>query len=908
MAFVLFGPLRGLVAGLLALNHGQLVELWSVHPGISLGGTVYLLEGWTAWWLYRRTRSLPLAIAIFWLGFGWIADWLIYVAWVGLAPAYVFVLFVKQLLNGVLYGTAVDLLAMRPVRAFAARVDGRRAETVDIAHYAFRGGMVLAMLPVALVALMYARAQYAGVLEAEEQVNSEIGYQVATRTHAHMEVERYQVEDLVRQLEGAGTATQIGRILEQHLADRPESDIVAVVDRDGVILAAHPPTSIDGVPLAGADITDRAYFREVRASSRTTYSNLIIGRFPMRRQAVANTAVVIAEPRLDDEGSFAGALIWSIELTYLLHSVIPPEMHGRSLTLIDQYRRVIVSSDGERASGSLLELRPSTEHDADDPRGLETQLGNRRAALHYYPPAEPTLASSLGLDLVHAVYQPIVAPNWGVLVDLPASRLHEQFLPTAQGIAVLFVLLVTSAYLLVRRFASRLTDPVRSAATVAQQVHEGRLDPQPVAAMERSDLTEMRALGAAFGELDRALQRQRRETAEREEDLQSQLLEAQKMEAIGLLAGGVAHDFNNMLTPILGYADLGAASAHGQEEREYFEKIRAAAKEAARVTAQLLAFGRRQVLDMESVDLVAEIEQCRPLLRPLLRENIELRIHTRVERAPVLVDTAQFHRILFNLSLNAQDAMQDGGSLTIEVDVTDSAPHSIGDEARAVERYVVVSVRDTGSGIEPALQRQIFEPFFTTKGPEKGTGLGLATVYGIVKQHGGGVDVSSRPGHGSTFRVFLPEVVAGSQRPASAESPRPATTRSHRILVAEDDTAVRTVIASFLTGHGFEVSAHADAESALEALRRQPFHFDALVTDVVLPAMNGRELWDAVQHLRPGFPTLFISGYGHEVLASQGLPHGVHLLSKPFTQADLLRSLDQVLEPGVSRVGRDRAS
>ena len=381
--------------------------------------------------------------------------------------------------------------------------------------------------------------------------------------------------------------------------------------------------------------------------------------------------------------------------------------------------------------------------------------------------------------------------------------------------------------------------------------------------------------------------------------LESQLRQAQKMEAVGQLAGGVAHDFNNLLTVIGGrcYLMLGRLPADDPLRREV-ELVRSAAERAARLTHQLLAFSRKQVLEPRVLDLNETVAGIEPLLRRLIGEHIEIGVARGAGLGRVKADVGQLEQVILNLAVNARDAMPQGGRLTL------GTSNATVDEA-AVRRapefepgdYVVLSVTDTGHGMDAATRAQIFEPFFTTKEIGKGTGLGLATVYGIVKQSGGFIEVESEPGRGATFKVYLPCV---EEALGVAEAGKPAGARlkgSETVLLVEDDEALRTLAREILAVQGYTVI---EASSPLEALRlhrRHQGHIDLLLTDVVMPEMNGQQLADRLKNARTDMAVLFMSGYTGAALSQRGGGEFVgHFLQKPFTPDGLSRRVREVLD------------
>jgi two-component system cell cycle sensor histidine kinase/response regulator CckA len=381
--------------------------------------------------------------------------------------------------------------------------------------------------------------------------------------------------------------------------------------------------------------------------------------------------------------------------------------------------------------------------------------------------------------------------------------------------------------------------------------------------------------------------------------LEEQLRQAQKMDAVGQLAGGMAHDFNNLLTAIGSSADMaveqqGEAGALG----EHLGEIQRAARRAADLTRQLLAFSRRQVLHLESVDLAEVLVEAERMVRRLLGEGIS--VETRMEPGvpPVRADRSQLSQILINLAVNARDAMPDGGTLTL---ATGSRIVTPADARRtrglAAGDYSLLIVRDTGAGMDEAVRSRIFEPFFTTKEPGKGTGLGLSMVYGIVKQTGGYILVDSSLGQGSSFTIHLP-VASTPVRPAKpAARRRPRARGTETVLVAEDEEGVRGPVRRILAAHGYRVLEAQDGVAALALAARHEGQIDLLLTDIVMPGMSGGELARRLRRQRAGLRVMFMSGYSSEAVATHGaLSPGAVLLQKPFSVEELVGRLREVLD------------
>ena len=380
---------------------------------------------------------------------------------------------------------------------------------------------------------------------------------------------------------------------------------------------------------------------------------------------------------------------------------------------------------------------------------------------------------------------------------------------------------------------------------------------------------------------------------------QDQLFRAQKMEAVGRLAGGVAHDFNNLLTAITGHAELVREDLReGDRLREDIEEILNAANRAAVLTKQLLAFSRRQVLAPRVVDLNALVANMDKMLRRLIGEDIDLRTVLGEDLGAVRADPGQLEQVLVNLAVNARDAMPQGGRLTLEtgnVELDDAYVHA--HEPVRPGPYVMLAVSDTGTGMTEEVQARIFEPFFTTKEAGKGTGLGLATVYGIVKQSGGYVWVYSEVGRGSAFKVYLPQVDEAPEA-LTARAPAVGTAGgTETILVVEDEAMVRSLARISLGKRGYRVLEAANGGEALQLTEQHTDPIHLMVTDLVMPGMSGQELAERLARLRPGMKVLYISGYTDRALMRESvLPPGAAYLEKPFTPDALARKVRAVLD------------
>jgi signal transduction histidine kinase len=382
------------------------------------------------------------------------------------------------------------------------------------------------------------------------------------------------------------------------------------------------------------------------------------------------------------------------------------------------------------------------------------------------------------------------------------------------------------------------------------------------------------------------------------EQTEERLRHSQKLEAVGRLAGGIAHDFNNLLTAIIGYAELLEAKLPGQNGcLEHAQLIRKAGEQAAALTRQLLAFSRKQLLQPKVLDLNALILEMQKLLQRVIGEHIHIRIETQTEDARVRADPNQLEQVILNLGVNARDAMPRGGVLSITTSRRLPPPGLLErGESDAAREWVVLTVRDTGSGMDEETKARIFEPFFTTKGPGKGTGLGLATVYGIVKQSGGGITVESEPEKGSEFSIYLPHEEAAVE-PLEPPLPPPERSRlGETILVVEDEEVVRQLLCSVLSDSGYQVLCASSPAEAIELARQHGAPIQLLVTDVVMPEMHGPVLARALSTIQPEMKILFVSGYSENDISDQGvIEPDLEVLQKPFTQQILVRKVRAML-------------
>ncbi|HEX5928119.1 MAG TPA: PAS domain S-box protein [Solirubrobacterales bacterium] len=398
-----------------------------------------------------------------------------------------------------------------------------------------------------------------------------------------------------------------------------------------------------------------------------------------------------------------------------------------------------------------------------------------------------------------------------------------------------------------------------------------------------------------------------RAESERERALQEQLDQSRRLESVGQLAGGIAHDFNNILGVILNYAEFVRDELPPDSKAtDDVEEIRRAAERAAALTRQLLIFSRREVVQPELLDLRKVVSDLENLLHRALGERVELKTRFDDDVAAVEADPGQIEQVLVNLAVNARDAMPDGGRLLIEVENAElDEEYTYMHPATEAGPYVRLKVSDTGVGMDADTAERAFEPFFTTKGKGEGTGLGLATVYGIVTGAGGRVDIYSEPGMGTTFKVHLPASPAAPSAGEDRVEERPAG-RGEVVLVVEDEADVRRMAERILGKGGYSVIGTAGGEEALEVCRHADQAIDLLLTDVIMPGMLGTELVEQVKAIRPELGVVFMSGYSHDVLAPQALAEqgGAAFIEKPFNSGELLQTVRGLLDAAANEASR----
>jgi signal transduction histidine kinase/CheY-like chemotaxis protein len=510
-----------------------------------------------------------------------------------------------------------------------------------------------------------------------------------------------------------------------------------------------------------------------------------------------------------------------------------------------------------------------------------------------------------GKEVVGA-FVPLGTPDWAVVTELPWTEAYRdvirQFVVTA-AITLAMAALASLSGLFIAR---RLTVPLKSLMGIATRIAGGERGlqaavggPSEVAGLATAFNSMTAQLKLSLEDLERQYDELKR-SQEEKAGLQEQLQQAMKMEAIGQLAGGVAHDFNNLLTVIIGNVDLASLKLDPADPaRAFFDPILAAAESAAGLTRQLLAFARRQLIQPKVLCLNELVVKFRKSFIRLLGEDIDLETALDEGLGNARVDPGQIEQILVNLATNARAAMPSGGQILIETsNVRIGEEYCAGHaEARAGD-YVLLTVSDTGQGMSEETRSHVFEPFFTTKPAGQGTGLGLATVFGIVKQSQGAIELYSELGHGTQFKIYFPRIMESVDGPGQDKAPGELPTGTQTILVAEDNEEVRRSTVRALETLHYKVLSPSTVNDVLELVAGYPDRIDLLLTDVVMPRMNGPELAERLRALHPETRVLYTSGYTYNIIARHGIVNdGLNFLTKPFTIRELAEKVKQALSP-----------
>jgi signal transduction histidine kinase len=532
----------------------------------------------------------------------------------------------------------------------------------------------------------------------------------------------------------------------------------------------------------------------------------------------------------------------------------------------------------------------------------------RRSGPHTAYALVGTLSWWIGASAIAYGLGPITSPAWiAILVGVVCQVL---LLPRALALGgIAFGLGLVVASMVAVGVGAIPYGPMMSAAPIV----DGRIElPHLIGATVASVAATLAMLGVvqyivtqwrdAHDHLEQVNANLERIVEQRTRELvaaESQLRQVEKMEAIGRLAGGIAHDFNNLLAVITGYADILLANPGSKSQRRELLEIKTAGGSAARLVRQLLAVGRRQMMKPEPLLLDEVVRQTLEMLRPLVGEDVELRLRFAADLGQVEADRMQMEQVVLNLATNARDAMPRGGTLTIEtanLDVKDTM--LVGNSAIPPGPWVTLRITDTGAGMGQEIQERVFEPFFTTKVPGRGTGLGLSSVFGIVAQSGGLVSLESELGCGTSFCIYLPRLAVPREIAASGAEPPALRSRAGTVLLVEDNPPLRRLLQRTLVAQRHTVLEAADATEALELARRHAGNIDVLLADVVMPRSSGRELAEELVKVHPEAAVIFMTGYTDDAVLLRGvLAHEVRLLRKPFATAALSAALVDLLGP-----------
>jgi signal transduction histidine kinase/CheY-like chemotaxis protein len=572
----------------------------------------------------------------------------------------------------------------------------------------------------------------------------------------------------------------------------------------------------------------------------------------------------------------------------------------------------IFTTDGkllaEQKKSAVSRQRKLLKPDSEEEQKFIQQLGKSRKAVYqsregsidFWAPVqyETNYAPADALFFTDEPLQPTIQTVGFVRLVLDKTQLQQSF-----ELLLINSILLTAVFLVLCSILTYFVTKsiIRPLNRLKEGVYalETGVSFEPIPVMSNDEIGK---LAAAFNAMAESIKMRVTE----KEQLSKQLLQAQKMEAIGTLAGGIAHDFNNILTAIIGYAYLILLKTTEDDPlNSHTRQIQQAAERAAELTQGLLAFSRKQVLVPRALNLNEVVAQLHKMLRRLIMENIDLHQSQSLGELVVMADRVKIEQVLMNLVTNASDAMPNGGRLDINTSCITLNSEFLHTHGYGVPgEYACISVSDTGCGMDENETKKIFEPFFTTKEVGKGTGLGLSIVYGIVKQHDGYINVSSEPGKGTTFTIYLPLIKSLiDQNPAAGiadNSLLPGGTET--LLLAEDDPAVGNFHRTLLEGVGYRVITATDGQKALEKFVRHENEIDLLVLDVIMPKMNGKQVFDIIGKSKPGMNALFLSGYSADVLDKAGITpqQGSHMF-KPVNPGELLRRVRQMLDQANGR-------
>jgi signal transduction histidine kinase len=665
-----------------------------------------------------------------------------------------------------------------------------------------------------------------------------------------------------------GDRTACSRFLSRVRDKHPQYTGILTIEPDGQLFCDSLATGRD------LDLRDRLYFQRARDAKDNIVMQPAFGR-------LTGLAVLqVAYPVRSEEGVLKRVLLASLNLVRLARAhAQDPTMPDLQLLVLDHAGLLLTRTNarpGEFQPGASLATHELFRFANAQPQGGVREITRADGRVQVWAVASTALTREAGIHI-------LAGRSSNAIVATANRQFTEDLALLAGGAALLFLAVWAFSEVAIRRHVGTIAGMVRR---FGGNDRTARI-PQP---HPRGELGELMGLLNQMAEAQEAQQAAI-------EDLNDRLRVSQRLEAVGQLTGGIAHDFNNLLTVILGNAEMLNERLAGQPRLAPLAgMVVEAAERGAELTQRLLAFARKQALEPRAVDVNAQVAALDALLRRTLGEHIEIAFDSGAEPCNALVDPSQLDSAVLNLCLNARDAMPDGGRLTIE-----TANVQLGPDYAAlwpdvqVGDYVLLAVSDTGSGIAPEHLSRVFEPFFTTKEQGKGTGLGLAMIYGLIKQSGGHITVYSELGQGTTVKLYLPctrEPVSIDTRKAG---PAQAQGGIETILLVEDDALVRRYAQDQLRALGYEVIETENGVQALAVLRSGRA-VDLLFTDVVMPGMSGPDLAHAALALRPGLKVLYTSGYTENAIVHNGrLDAGVHLLSKPYRRDDLARRVREAL-------------
>jgi len=671
----------------------------------------------------------------------------------------------------------------------------------------------------------------------------------------------------VREGDGAGCSAYLRQLLP-HFGSMYSN--LGVLDRQGALICS-------GVTSLTVNLSDREYFKRAIDTRLFVVGEYIVGR--LTRKA----SLPLAYPLLDGQGTVRLVMFATIDLERFNEGLIGQAWPADASVIVTDRSQTIVAlrPDGREWLGRSVAKGPVARRIESQEKGVFDFEESGQTDVIAFERVRP-LETGLTVRVSRPKTQARTAANWVMYRSLLGFSL----------VAFLIMLGVMAAS------ERLLLKPLAQLAKASRRLAAGDLGAR---ATSSTSIPELKELGKDFDDMAAAIEereaaRLRLEMERR--DLEHQYHQAQKMDAVGRLAGGIAHDFNNMLTAILGYCELLLDDPKvGESQRADVREIEKAGRTAAQLTKQLLAFSRREIVEPIVLDLNDIVASMDNMLRRLVGEHIAMQTDLRAGLHRVRADRGQMEQVVLNLVLNARDAMPGGGRMTI---LTTNVHLDAGIVSTYLAappgHYAMVEVRDEGEGMAPDVLQHLFEPFFTTKSTGKGTGLGLATVYGIVKQNNGGIAVESEAGRGTRLRIYLPRV---EEQPTAVFIEKPVTSGSHAkatILIVEDDPGIRELASKVLSRSGYQVLTACGGDEARVICERHGGAIDVLLSDVVMPGMSGPMVAAMVTKIRPSMKVVFMSGYTDDAVVRHGvMERDVPFLLKPFTPERLANKILEVL-------------